>query len=97
LLSLNGGYFVTNTSNCVFVSATHLFMPYVNILVSLMSLLINNFVKRYSNLTPMGLEFQLSLSDTGICCIMVRDIFDCTLEIRYFTKVNLALRYINNL
>jgi hypothetical protein len=45
----------------------------------------------------MGLEFQLSLSDMGVCCVMVRDIFDCTLEIRYFTQINLALRYINNL
>lgn len=58
---------------------------------------INNFVKTYHSQTPTGLDFQLSLSDDGVCCIVVYDTYDCDLVIRYFTNVNRALRFINNL
>jgi hypothetical protein len=44
-------------------------------------------VKTYENLTP-----------NGVCYIMVLDIYDSTyFDIKYFTSVNLALRWINNL
>ena len=58
---------------------------------------INIFVKTYYSQTPTGLDFQLSLSDSGVCCIVVYDIYDCELTMRYFTNVNKALRFINNL
>ena len=58
---------------------------------------INTVVKTYQNFTPSGLHFHLSLSDTGVCCIIVHDIYDGDLQMRYFTNVNNALRFINNL
>jgi hypothetical protein len=54
-------------------------------------------VKTYKNITPSGLTFCLSLSDTGVCCIIVYDVFDCEAQLRYFTNVNKAMRFINNL
>lgn len=54
-------------------------------------------MRTYENFTPQGLHFHLSLSDSGVCCIIVHDIYDGDLNIRYFTNVNKALRYINNL
>ena len=58
---------------------------------------INTCVRRYQNLTPQGLNFYLSLSDIGVCYIIVYDAFNAEAQMRYFTNVNLALRYINNL
>ena len=58
---------------------------------------INTCVRRYQNLTPQGLNFHLSLSDRGVCCIIVYDVFDAKAQMRYFTNVNEALRFINNL
>ena len=58
---------------------------------------LNIFVKTYNSQTPSGLNFHLSLSDTGVCCIIVHDVFDCEVTLRYFTNVNKALRFINNL
>lgn len=58
---------------------------------------INKKMKTYRNLTPGGLYFQLSLSKEGICCIIVYDIIDCELKVRYFSNSNEALRFINNL
>ena len=58
---------------------------------------INIFVKIYENLTPSGLHFRLSY-DNGICCIMVQDLYDNTyFEMQYFTDINKALRFVNNL
>jgi hypothetical protein len=54
-------------------------------------------MKTYKNLTPSGLLFHLSLSDEGVCCIVVYDIFDCETQLQYFTNINKALRFINNL
>ena len=54
-------------------------------------------MKRYQNLTPQGLNFYLSLSDIGVCYIIVYDVFNAEAQMRYFTNVNLALRFINNL
>jgi hypothetical protein len=54
-------------------------------------------VKRYQNLTPQGLNFYLSLSDTGVCYIIVYDVFTAEAQMRYFTNVSRALRFINNL
>ena len=60
-------------------------------------LAVNIHVKIYENLTPGGLYFHLSL-DNGVCYIAVFDIHDVTyFEMKYFTNVNLALRWINNL
>jgi hypothetical protein len=59
--------------------------------------LLNNDVKTYENFTPGGLRFHLSLSDAGVCCIIVYDIYDGDATIRYFTNVNKALRFVNNL
>ena len=54
-------------------------------------------VKIYENRTPSGLHFHLSL-DNGVCYIMVHDLYDNSyFEMKYFTNVNLALRWINNL
>lgn len=58
---------------------------------------INIIVRTYSNLTPQGLHFHLSLSETGVCCIIVTDLFVGECQIKYFTNVNKALRFINNL
>ena len=57
---------------------------------------INNYVKTYNSLTPSGLYFHLCLHE-GVCCVMVQDIYDLEFTIRYFTNVNKALRFINNL
>ena len=54
-------------------------------------------MRRYQNLTPQGLNFYLSLSDRGVCYIIVYDVFNAQAQMRYFTNVNLALRFINNL
>lgn len=53
-------------------------------------------MKNYENLTPSGLHFKLSLLN-GVCCIVVYDIFNCEATLQYFTDVNKALRFINNL
>jgi hypothetical protein len=54
-------------------------------------------VKIYENLTPSGLHFRLSY-ENGVCCIMVKDMYDNTyFEMQYFTDINKALRFINNL
>ena len=54
-------------------------------------------MRTYDSLTPSGLHFHLSLHE-GVCCVMVDDIYDNTyFEIKYFTNVNKALCFINNL
>jgi hypothetical protein len=54
-------------------------------------------VKTYDHVTPQGLHFHLCLID-GVCCVMVKDLYDNTyFEMQYFTNVNKALRFINNL
>ena len=58
---------------------------------------INIIVKSYTNLTPQGLHFHLSLSEQGVCCIIVTDVYDGECQVKYFTNVNKALRFINNL
>lgn len=60
-------------------------------------MLLNMFMKTYKNFTPSGLYFHLSLSNEGVCCVIVYDIIDCELKLRYFTNSNSALRFINNL
>ena len=57
---------------------------------------INTFMKTYKNITPGGLNFHLSLID-GVCCMIVYDRFFCEYHMQYFTNVNKALRFINNL
>ena len=57
---------------------------------------INICVKTYDRTTPSGLHFHLCLYE-GVCCVMVTDIYDHDLTIRYFTDVNKALRFINNM
>ena len=55
------------------------------------------FVKTYDHITPHGLYFHLCLYE-GVCCVMVQDVYDNTyFELQYFTDVNKALRFINNL
>ncbi len=56
---------------------------------------INIFVKTYDRRTPQGLHFHLSLYE-GVCCIIVYDIYDYSIDIKYFNNVNAALRYINS-
>jgi hypothetical protein len=58
---------------------------------------INSIVRTYENFTPGGLYFFLSLSEEGVCCILVRDLYDGDTTVRYFTDVNKALRFINNI
>ena len=58
---------------------------------------INTFVKTYENFTPQGLHFHLSLSEAGVCYIIVRDLYDGSFDMQYFTNVNRALRFINNI
>ena len=58
---------------------------------------INIFVKTFDHTTPQGLHFHLCLYK-GVCCVMVRDMYDNTyFELQYFTNVNKALRFVNNL
>ena len=57
---------------------------------------INTIMKTYKNFTPSGLNFHLSLMN-GVCCMIVYDRFFCEYHMQYFTSVNKALRFINNL
>ena len=58
---------------------------------------INNFMKTYEHITPQGLYFHLCLYE-GVCCVMVQDVYDNTyFELQYFTDINKALRFVNNL
>ena len=57
---------------------------------------INTYMKTYKNITPGGLNFHLSLID-GVCCMIVYDRYFCEYQIQYFTNINKALRFINNL
>jgi hypothetical protein len=57
---------------------------------------INTIMKTYKNFTPCGLNFHLSLID-GVCCMIVYDRFFCEYHIQYFTNINKALCFINNL
>ena len=58
---------------------------------------INNCVRTYEHITPQGLHFHLCLYE-GVCCVMVQDVYDNTyFELQYFTDVNKALCFINNL
>lgn len=59
-------------------------------------MLLNISMRRYKAYTPGGLYFNLSWVD-GVCCIIVYDILDCEVQIRYFVDSTSALRYINNL
>jgi hypothetical protein len=52
-------------------------------------------MKTYDRITPHGLHFHLSLNE-GVCCIIVHDIYDYSIDIKYFNNVNAALRYINS-
>ena len=54
-------------------------------------------MKTYESYTPQGLHFMLSLSDKGVCYIIVHDVYDVEVTMRYFTDINKALRFINNL
>jgi hypothetical protein len=54
-------------------------------------------VKTYENLTPGGLHFRLSLSERGVLCVVVRDVYDLDVQVKFFTDVNKAMRFINNL
>jgi len=54
-------------------------------------------VRTYKNQTPSGLCFYLSL-ENNVVYIVVYDIHDVTyFQMKYFTNVNSALRWINNL
>ena len=58
---------------------------------------VNICVKTYKNQTPGGLCFHLSL-ENNVVYIVVYDIHDVTyFQMKYFTNVNSALRWINNL
>ena len=57
---------------------------------------INTIMKTYKNFTPCGLNFHLSLIE-GVCCMIVYDRFFCEYHIQYFTNINKALCFINNL
>ena len=58
---------------------------------------VNIFVTIYENYTPGGLCFHLSLAN-GVLYIVVFDIHDVTyFEMKYFTNVTSALRWVNNL
>ena len=57
---------------------------------------INTIMKTYKNFTPCGLNFHLSLID-GVCCMIVYDRFFCEYHMQYFTNINKALGFINNL
>jgi len=58
---------------------------------------VNIFVRTYKNQTPSGLCFYLSL-ENNVVYIFVYDIHDVTyFQMKYFTNVNSALRWINNL
>jgi hypothetical protein len=58
---------------------------------------INICVRRYTNLTPQGLNFHLSLTASGVCCIIVFDMYTGDTTVKYFTNKTLALRFINSL
>ena len=57
---------------------------------------INTIMKTYKNITPGGLNFHLSLCD-GVCCMIVYDRYFCEYQVQYFTNINKALGFINNL
>ena len=53
-------------------------------------------MRTYENYTPSGLWFRLSLYN-GVCCIIVYDVFDCQTDVQFFTDINKAMRYVNNI
>jgi hypothetical protein len=53
-------------------------------------------MRTYENTTPLGLKFHLCYTQ-GVCYIMVYDMYDMSLEMKYFTNVNNALRWINSM
>lgn len=57
---------------------------------------INKCMKTYENYTPSGLWFRLSLYN-GVCCIIVYDVFYCQTDVQFFTDINKAMRYVNNI
>lgn len=54
-------------------------------------------MQSYNIVTDTGLHFHVSLSDRGICYIMVNDYFSNDFDMRYFTNLENALDYIYNL
>jgi len=54
-------------------------------------------MQAYDILTDEGLHFHISLSNQGICYIMVNDYFSNDFDMRYFTNLNDALDYIHSL
>jgi 3-deoxy-D-arabino-heptulosonate 7-phosphate (DAHP) synthase class II len=53
----------------------------------------------YTNdwLTPTGIHIHLSMSNYNTCYIFVNDIYDNQLTMRYFTDMDSAVEFINNL
>jgi hypothetical protein len=54
-------------------------------------------MQSYDIVTEVGLHFHVSLSKQGICYIMIKDLHSDYFDLRYFTNLDTALDYINNL
>ena len=54
-------------------------------------------MQSYDILTEVGLHFHVSLSEQGICYIMIKDLYSDWFDIRYFANLDNALDYIQSL
>jgi hypothetical protein len=70
-------------------------LRFIKTVLTLANEAINTNMKTYKNVSE-GLNFHLSLID-GTCCMIVYDRFFCEYHTQYFTNINKALRFINNL
>ena len=54
-------------------------------------------MQSFDIVTDAGLHFHLSLSEQGVCCIIVQDQYTTDFDVRYFTDLPSALDYIHSL
>ncbi len=54
-------------------------------------------MQAYDIVTDAGLHFHVSLSNLGVCYIIVRDQYTTDFDLRYFTSLDSALNYIYSL
>jgi hypothetical protein len=54
-------------------------------------------MRSYDLLTQAGLHFHVSLSEQGICYIIVKHVLKTDFDMRYFTNIDDALDYIYSL
>ncbi len=58
--------------------------------------MLNNIMTSYKVMTDSGLDFYLSLNDSGVTYIIVHDLISNTLSMKFFTDIDVAVDFIRS-